>query len=428
MNQHASPFAMDGATAARNPIPACRFCGCELRHTFTDLGMSPLCETFLRADELGGAETFYPLRVFVCDSCFLVQLPEFVSPEAIFSEYAYFSSYSDSWLLHAKTYVGEMIDRFKLDRDCLVVELASNDGYLLQYFVANGIPVLGIEPAANVAIEAEKKGVPSLVSFFGLELARELAEQGKKADLIAANNVLAHVPDLRGFVAGMKVLLKPQGVITVEFPHLMRLMEGNQFDTIYHEHFCYFSFLTFSQVLSSFGLVIFDVEELPTHGGSLRIYACHDGDATHPVTDRVVGMVSREVSAGFRRVDTYCPFDEQVKRCKRNILRFLVDAKEAGKSVVGYGAPGKGNTFLNYCGLRGDFIDYTVDRNPYKHGKFLPGTHIPVHTPEKLRETRPDYILVLPWNLKEEIASQLSFVREWGGKLVVAIPNVEVID
>lgn len=426
MDQHTASSAAS-AIAAKTTVASCRFCGCALRHTFADLGMSPLCETYLRADELACAETFYPLRVLVCENCFLVQLQEFVSPEGIFSEYAYFSSYSDSWLVHARTYVSEMIDRFKLDRDCLVVELASNDGYLLQYFVADGIPVLGIEPAANVAREAEKKGVPSLVKFFGLELARELAEQGKQADLITANNVLAHVPDLRGFVAGMKVLLKPRGVITVEFPHLMRLMEGNQFDTIYHEHFSYFSFSTFSEVLSSFGLRVFDVEELPTHGGSLRVYACHDGDATHPVTGRAAGLVQREVAAGFRKMDTYRSFEEQVKRCKRNTLTFLIDAKKAGKSVVGYGAPGKGNTFLNYCGVRADFIDYTVDRNPYKHGKFLPGTHIPVHAPDKLRQTRPDYVLVLPWNLKGEITRQLSFVREWGGKLVVAIPEVEII-
>jgi SAM-dependent methyltransferase len=420
MDQHVPPQA---ATIAAK----CRFCGSGLHHTFTDLGMSPLCETFLRADELACAETFYPLRVLVCEQCFLVQLQEFVSPENIFSEYAYFSSYSDSWLLHAKTYVGKMIDRFGLDGNSLVVELASNDGYLLQYFVAQGIPVQGIEPAANVAREAERKGVPSLVRFFGLDLARELAQQGKQADLIAANNVLAHVPDLRGFVAGMKVLLKPQGVITVEFPHLMRLMEGNQFDTIYHEHFSYFSFITFSGILRSFGLVVFDVEELSTHGGSLRIYARHEADDSHPVTDRVRELTVREDAAGFRHMDTYRSFDEQVKRCKRNILSFLIDAKEAGKSVVGYGAPGKGNTFLNYCGLRGDFIDYTVDRNPYKHGKFLPGTHIPVFHPDKIRETRPDYVLLLPWNLKDELSRQLSYVGDWGGKLVVAIPEVEIL-
>ena len=421
MDQHISSYP---ATRTAQ----CRYCGSSLHRTFTDLGMSPLCETFLEAEELACAETFYPLRVLVCERCFLVQLQEFVSPEHIFSEYAYFSSYSESWLLHAKKYVTKMIDRFRLDQNSLVVELASNDGYLLQYFVANDIPVLGIEPAANVAREAVAKHVPTLVNFFGLELAHALARDGKQADLIAANNVLAHVPDLRGFVAGMKVLLKPQGVITVEFPHLMRLMEGNQFDTIYHEHFSYFSFLTFTEIFRSFGLVIFDVEELSTHGGSLRIYARHDADSTHPVTERVRELTVREQAAGFLRMDIYGSFDQQVKRCKRNILTFLIDAKEAGKSVAGYGAPGKGNTFLNYCGLRSDFIDYTVDRNPYKHGRFLPGTHIPVFHPDKLRETRPDYVLILPWNLKDEIAKQLSFVREWGGKLVRAIPEVEFLE
>ena len=371
-------------------------------------------------------EAFYPLRVLVCERCFLVQLQEFVSPEDIFSEYAYFSSYSDSWLLHAKTYVGKMIDRFRLGRDSLVVELASNDGYLLQYFVADAIPVLGIEPAANVAREAVRKGVPTLVKFFGLELARELAREGMQADLIAANNVLAHVPDLRGFVAGMKTLLKPHGVITLEFPHLMRLMEGNQFDTIYHEHFSYFSFLTATKILAEFGLTVFDVEELPTHGGSLRVYARHAEDASHPVDERVRELAQREQRAGFTRLETYRSFDEQVKESKRKILAFLIEAKQAGKSIAGYGAPGKGNTLLNYCGIRTDFIEYTVDRNPYKHGKFLPGTHIPVFPPEKIRETRPDYVLILPWNLKDEIRKQLSFVREWGGKLVVFIPEVEV--
>ena len=406
----------------------CRYCGCALHETFTDLGMSPLCETFLAPEELGCAEKFYPLRVLVCGECFLVQLQEIVSPENIFSEYAYFSSYSDSWLLHAKEYVGKMTERFGLDNNSLVVELASNDGYLLQYFVARAIPVLGIEPAANVAREAVRKGVPTLVKFFGLELAHELARDGTKADLIAANNVLAHVPDLRGFVAGMKALLKPQGIITAEFPHLMRLMERSQFDTIYHEHFSYFSFLTSSEIFRNFGLVVFDVEELSTHGGSLRIYARHEEDSTHPVTERVRELALRENAAGFRRMDAYRSFDEQVKQCKRNILAFLIGAKNAGKSVAGYGAPGKGNTFLNYCGLRSDFIDYTVDRNPYKHGKYLPGTHIPVFHPDRIRETRPDYVLILPWNLKDEISKQLSFVREWGGKLVVAIPHIEVLE
>jgi SAM-dependent methyltransferase len=414
------------AQTQKSSSSSCRFCGSALRHTFTDLGMSPLCESFLSADQLNQMEAFYPLHVFVCEHCFLVQLEEYVSPEDIFSEYAYFSSYSDSWLAHAKAYTGQMIDRFQLGRDSLAVELASNDGYLLQYFVEKGVPVLGIEPAANVAKEAVKKGIPTVVKFFGKELAAGLVRDRTKADLILANNVLAHVPDVCSFVAGMKILLKPQGVITLEFPHLMRLMEGNQFDTIYHEHFSYLSFLTTMKILAKFDLAIFDVEELPTHGGSLRVYARHAEDTSHPVGERVQELASREELAGFARLETYCSFDEIVKDAKRKILTFLIDAKRAGKSIAGYGAPGKGNTLLNYCAIRTDFLDYTVDRNPYKHGKFLPGTHIPVFPPDKIRETKPDYVLILPWNLKNEIRDQLSYIREWGGKFVVPIPEVEV--
>jgi SAM-dependent methyltransferase len=414
------------AQTQKSSSSSCRFCGSALRHTFTDLGMSPLCESFLSADQLNQMEAFYPLHVFVCEHCFLVQLEEYVSPEDIFSEYAYFSSYSDSWLAHAKAYTGQMIDRFQLGRDSLAVELASNDGYLLQYFVEKGVPVLGIEPAANVAKEAVKKGIPTVVKFFGKELAAGLVRDRTKADLILANNVLAHVPDVCSFVAGMKILLKPQGVITLEFPHLMRLMEGNQFDTIYHEHFSYLSFLTTMKILAKFDLAIFDVEELPTHGGSLRVYARHAEDTSHPVGERVQELASREELAGFARLETYCSFDEKVKEAKRKILTFLIDAKRAGKSIAGYGAPGKGNTLLNYCAIRTDFLDYTVDRNPYKHGKFLPGTHIPVFPPDKIRETKPDYVLILPWNLKNEIRDQLSYIREWGGKFVVPIPEVEV--
>ena len=407
---------------------SCRFCGSALRHTFTDLGMSPPCENFLPADHLNRMEAFYPLHVHVCDQCFLVQLEEYVSPEQIFTEYAYFSSYSTSWLAHAKAYTERMVDRFHLGRDSLVVELASNDGYLLQYFVAQGVPVLGVEPAANVAREAVKKGIPTLVKFFGKDVAAEMVRGGTRADLVLGNNVFAHVPDLRSFVAGMKLLLKPQGVITLEFPHLMRLMEGNQFDTIYHEHFSYFSFITAVRVLADFDLTVFDVEELPTHGGSLRVYARHAADGSRPVGERVRELARREELAGFTRMETYRNFDEQVKATKRRILAFLVDAKRDGKSIAGYGAPGKGNTLLNYCGIRTDFLDYTVDRNPYKHGRFLPGTHIPVFPPEKLRETRPDYVFILPWNLKNEIREQLAYIREWGGKFVVPIPDVEVFE
>jgi SAM-dependent methyltransferase len=421
-DQSASPTL---ATAAH---AKCRFCGTALRHTFTDLGMSPPCENFLPADHLNRMEAFYPLHVHVCDRCFLVQLEEYVSPQEIFTEYAYFSSYSTSWLAHAKAYTEHMIDRFHLGKDSLAVELASNDGYLLQYFVEKGVPVLGVEPAANVAREAVKKGIPTLVKFFGREVAAQMVAEGTRADLILGNNVFAHVPDLRSFVAGMKLLLKPQGVITLEFPHLMRLIEGNQFDTIYHEHFSYFSFITATAVLADFGLTVFDVEELPTHGGSLRVYARHADDTSRPVGERVRELTRREELAGYTRMETYRSFDEQVKATKRRILGFLIDAKRAGKTIAGYGAPGKGNTLLNYCGIRTDFLDYTVDRNPYKHGRFLPGTHIPVFAPEKLRETRPDYVFILPWNLKAEIREQLAYIREWGGKFVVPIPDVEVFD
>jgi hypothetical protein len=416
------------ASATKSParLPSCRFCGAALRHTFTDLGMSPPCESNLSANQLNQMEAFYPLHVFVCEDCFLVQLEEFVSPENIFTEYAYFSSYSDSWLAHAKAYTEMMVERFHLGRDSLAVELASNDGYLLQYFVEQGVPVLGVEPAANVAREATKKGIPTLVKFFGLQMASEMVRDGIQADLIVGNNVLAQVPDVCSFVAGMKTLLKPQGVVTLEFPHLMRLMEGNQFDTIYHEHFSYFSFLTTMKIMGRFGLAVFDVEELSTHGGSLRVYARHAECTAHPVTERVRELAEREEEAGFTRLETYFSFDEKVKETKRRILTFLIDAKRAGKSIAGYGAPGKGNTLLNYCGIRTDFLDYTVDRNPYKHGKFLPGTHIPIFPPEKIRETKPDYVLILPWNLKNEICEQLSYIREWGGKFVVFIPEVEV--
>jgi SAM-dependent methyltransferase len=415
-----------------NPKPAhsacCRLCGAALRHTFTDLGMSPPCEAFVPADQLASVEPFYPLHVFVCERCLLVQLPEHVSPQEIFTEYAYFSSYSDSWLAHAKAYAGQMVDRFGLGPQQRVVELASNDGYLLQYFQALGVPVLGVEPAANVAREAVRKGIPTRVEFFGRECAAAMVKEGLQADLIAANNVFAHVPDMHSFTAGMKTLLKPEGVITIEIPHLMRLMERNQFDTIYHEHFSYWSFITATRMLGDFGLTVFDVEELPTHGGSMRIYARHAEHAALPVSERVRELTRREEEAGFTQLETYFSFDEKVRQTKRNILAFLIEAKRAGKSIAGYGAPGKGNTLLNYCGIRTDFLDYTVDRNPYKHGRFLPGTRIPIHSPEKLRETKPDFVFILPWNLKEEIRHQLAYVREWGGKLVVPIPDVEVLE
>jgi len=402
---------------------ACRFCRSALRHTFVDLGMSPLCESYLRPEQLNEMEPFYPLHVFVCEECFLVQLEEFVSPDNIFKEYAYFSSYSDSWLDHCRRYTEQMLDRFRLNGKSLVVELASNDGYLLQYFVHKNIPVLGIEPAANVAKVAEEKKVPTLVEFFGKPLAAKLASQGKQADLLVGNNVLAQVPDLCDFVAGMKILLKPEGVLTLEFPHLLMLMQENQFDTIYHEHFSYFSFLTAERIFGAHELVLFDVEELPTHGGSLRIYGRHKEDSSRPVTSRVVELRRREEAVGLMHLESYRSFAERVKNNKRALLECLIRAKREGKSIVGYGAPGKGNTLLNFCGIGRDFIDYVVDRNPYKQGKFTPGTHIPIHSPERINETRPDYLLILPWNLKNEIMQQMGRIREWGGKFIVPIPE-----
>jgi SAM-dependent methyltransferase len=372
-------------------------------------------------------EPFYPLHVYVCENCFLAQLEAYVSPEAIFTEYAYFSSYADSWLQHARNYSDLMVRRFGINPRSFVVELASNDGYLLQYFVEKGIPVLGVEPAANVAQTAIQKGVPTLIRFFGAEIAREIMDDGKGADLLIGNNVLAQVPDLNDFVKGMKILLKPRGVITMEFPHLMRLVEGNQFDTIYHEHFSYFSFNSVEKIFIHHSLKIFDVEELTTHGGSLRIYACHLDDRTKPVEQRVTELKNREVAGGLTSLNYYSSFGEKVKETKRKLLEFLINAKREGKSVVGYGAPGKGNTLLNYCGIREDFIDYTVDRNPYKHSKFTPGTHIPIFPPDKIRETHPDYIFILPWNFEDEIIKQMSYIRDWGGKFIVPIPEVKVL-
>ena len=406
----------------------CRFCDAPLSLSFADLGMSPPSNSFLKPEQLGRMEKFYPLHARVCGSCFLVQLEEFETPEQIFSDYAYFSSYSDSWLAHARAYTGMMTGRFGLGPKSKVIEIASNDGYLLQYFVAQGIPVLGIEPAANVAKAAEKKGVPSLVKFFGTQTAKELVSQGTRADLLLGNNVLAHVPELNDFVAGMKILLAPRGVITMEFPHLLKLMRENQFDTIYHEHFSYFSFLTVQQVFAKHGLALFDVEEIPTHGGSLRIFARHAEDADKAVAARVADLLARERAAGLDRIDAYRAFDEQVKETKRRLLEFLIGAKRAGKRIAGYGAPAKGNTLLNYCGIRADFIDYTVDRSPHKQGCFLPGVHIPIYGPERIHETRPDYVLILPWNLKDEIVAQMADVRSWGGRFVVPIPQVKVLD
>jgi 2-polyprenyl-3-methyl-5-hydroxy-6-metoxy-1,4-benzoquinol methylase len=405
----------------------CRFCAASLRHTFIDLGMSPLANRYLTADELTHMEPFYPLHVYVCARCLLVQLEACASPEQMFSDYAYFASYSDTWLQHAQRYVEMALERFGLDRHHQVVEIASNDGYLLQYFVAKGLPVLGIEPAANVAAVARQKGIPTRVAFFGEALARRLVAEGVQADLVVGNNVLAHVPEINDFVRGLKILLKPHGVMTLEFPHVLCLMADNQFDTIYHEHLSYFSFTTVEQIFAAHGLTLFDVEELPTHGGSLRIYAGHADDTSKPVAARVGALKAKEEAAGLTRLGGYLAYAERVQETKRKLLAFLIAAKRAGHSIAGYGAPAKGNTLLNYCGIRTDFIDYTVDRSPHKQGRFLPGTHIPIYHPDKLRETRPHYLLILPWNLTEEIVAQVGYIRAWGGQFVVPIPEVRVV-
>jgi 2-polyprenyl-3-methyl-5-hydroxy-6-metoxy-1,4-benzoquinol methylase len=405
----------------------CRFCNKPLRYLFLSLGSFPLSNSFLTQEELHQREIFYPLDVYVCDHCFLVQLQEYETPENIFSDYAYFSSYSDTWLKHSKKYSEDMIRLFRLDRNSFVIEIASNDGYLLQYFADRRIPVLGIEPARNVAEVARNKGIPTETIFFGSETAKRLASEGKHADLLLGNNVLAHVPSLNDFVKGLKILLKPRGVITMEFPHLMRMMEETQFDTIYHEHFSYFSFLTVEKIFHAYGLILFDVEELSTHGGSLRIYARHAEDKAKPVTERVDQLKQKEMDAGYGDIRHYLGFQEKVRAIKREILKFLIKVKEEGKTVVGYGAPAKGNTLLNYCGIRTDFIDYTVDRNHHKQGLYLPGSHILIVEPGKIRETKPDYVFILPWNLKDEIMEQMAFIREWGAKFVIPIPRIQVM-
>jgi SAM-dependent methyltransferase len=389
--------------------------------------MSPLCESFLSEGELDSVEAFYPLRVQVCHACFLVQLPAYVRRESIFTEYAYFSSYSAAWLEHARAYVSMICEREVLSRDSFVIELASNDGYLLKNFVERGVPCLGVEPAANVAKVARDRGVPTENAFFDVAKAQQLKAAGQSADLIIANNVLAHVPDLNAFVAGIATLLKPQGTVTAEFPHLQRLFEGNQFDTIYHEHFSYFSLLTIEAVFAKHGLTVFDVEELWSHGGSLRIYARHKADSARPVTGMLRALRDREISLGFDRIETYARFEEQVRATKRQLLALLTEAKGAGKRIVGYGAPGKSATLLNYCGIRTDFLDFTVDKNPYKHGRYCPGTHIPILHPEALDAARPDYILILPWNVKDEIMTQLAHARAWGARFIIPIPVATVV-
>jgi SAM-dependent methyltransferase len=408
--------------------PTCRLCSAPLEYTFVDLGVTPLSNAYLRAEDLNAMEPHYPLKAQVCATCFLVQVQAFEPPERIFSDYAYFSSYSESWLQHASTFTDRVIDRFELDHCSQVVEIASNDGYLLQYFKAHDIQVLGVEPAANVAQAAIDKGIPTHVRYFGTETARQMAADGERADLIVGNNVLAHVPDLNDFVAGMKHLLKPDGVITMEFPHLLLLIQEHQFDTIYHEHFSYFSLHTAVQAFIRHGLVIFDVDRLPTHGGSLRVYGRHAGYSDLAVSRSVNDLLSIERDSGLHEMRAYAGFQQAVQVTKRELLKFLIKAKQSGKRIAGYGAPAKGNTLLNFCGIRTDFIDYTVDRSPHKQGLFLPGTHIPIYAPDRIMETKPDYLLILPWNLKDEVMAQMAEIRRWGGRFLVPIPHVEVLD
>lgn len=405
----------------------CRFCQTPLQHRVVDLGMSPLCESFLAAADIDRMEPFYPLHAWVCHECFLMQVNEYVRVEDIFTEYAYFSSFSPSWLRHCEDYVDMITDRLQLRDDSFVVELASNDGYLLQYFVQRGIRCLGIEPAANVAEQAVALGVPTDISFFDEAKGRAMAVEGKLADLVLGCNVLAQIPDLNGFVAGIRHILKPSGTVTIEFPHVLQLIEQNQFDTIYHEHFCYFSLISAEAIFDAHGLTIFDVEELWTHGGSLRIYARPAADDSRPVTGRVQALREREQQTGLRDIEYYTGFDQRVRATKNKLLSLLIEAKREGKTIVGYGAPGKGNTLLNYCGIRTDFLEFTVDRNPHKHGKFLPGTHIPIHPVEYIDELRPDYVLILPWNFSDEIITQMAHVRGWGAKFIVPIPEATVV-
>lgn len=414
-------------SGARQIISAkCRHCGESLRHTVVDLGLSPLCESFVAPNQLNSMEPFYPLHVRICDNCFLVQLQQYVSPQDIFSEYAYFSSFSSSWVAHAKAYCLSIKDRLNLGAESLVVEIACNDGYLLQHFGPLGVPVLGVEPAANVARVAQEKGIPTHVGFFGVKLARELTQSHNKADLVVANNVLAHVPDINDFVGGIQALLKPEGIATVEFPHLEKLMTHNQFDTIYHEHFSYLSASVVQRIALSHGLRIVDIEELSTHGGSLRVYLAHR-NSSHDASPAVNAILEREHRMGLQTLQAYGTFADNVKKTKRDLLAFLIDAKDEGQRICGYGAPGKGNTLLNYCGIGTDFLDFTVDRNPYKHGRYTPGMHIPIFPVEEIDRARPDLILILPWNLQDEIVQQMRHVADWGAKFVVPIPTVTVI-
>jgi len=406
----------------------CRFCQHELTHEFIDLVNSPPSNSFLTKEQLNDSETFYPLKLFVCEKCWLVQIDEYKKADEIFSqEYAYFSSYSTTWLQHAKKYVDMITQRLGLDQTSFVVEIASNDGYLLQYFQEKQIPCMGIEPTKCTAQVCREKGISVIEDFFGETLAGGLSKNNKKADLLLGNNVLAHVPDINDFVRGLKLALKSEGVVTMEFPHLMRLIEQNQFDTIYHEHFSYFSFYTVKAVFASHGLELFDVDELSTHGGSLRIYAKHQEDKTHSISNKILALEKEEIRSGMLDLIYYQSFQNQVDRVKNDLLNFLIEQKRHGKIVTAYGAAAKGNTLLNYCGIKKDLISFVADASPYKQGKYLPGSHIPVFSKEKIREAKPDFILILPWNIKDEIIEQLRYIREWGGKFAVPIPKLEII-
>jgi hypothetical protein len=406
----------------------CRFCKNELRDVFIDLGNSPASNSFLTEEELNEPEIFFPLKVYTCSKCFLVQLDEYKKSDAIFnSNYVYFSSYSKTWLAHSKEYTELMIQKFGFDAQSLVVEIASNDGYLLQYFKEKNIPVLGIEPTANTAQIAKEKGIETVIDFFGTMLAKELSSKGVKADLLLGNNVLAHVPDIVDFVAGMKILLSEKGVITMEFPHLMQLIENNQFDTIYHEHFSYLSFHTVQQIFGSQRLMLFDVDEIPTHGGSIRIYAKHAEDNSKEISENVASLLKKERDKGMESLNYYSHFQSKAFKVKLNFINFLVSQKKEGKAVAAYGAAAKGNTLLNYCGVKKDLIEFVVDANPHKQNKFLPASHIPVVNEKYLKEHKPDYVIIFPWNLKAEITEQLSYIKDWGGKFVVPIPSLEII-
>jgi 2-polyprenyl-3-methyl-5-hydroxy-6-metoxy-1,4-benzoquinol methylase len=405
--------------------PTCRFCN-EKLISFCDLGLSPLANSFLEESQLHTDEAFYPLHTYICETCHLVQLEEFECPKNIFTNYAYFSSFSETWLKHCRAYTNNVISRFKIDHKKKVIEIASNDGYLLKYFKDKNIPVLGIEPAENVARKAEASGVTTVTSFFNSELAKELKAEKKQADLVICNNVLAHVPNLNDFIAGLKILLKPEGVITLEFPSLMKLIEQVQFDTIYHEHFSYFSFLTAENIFAHHGLTLFDVEELNTHGGSLRIYVQHQENTENFISENVSRIKLMEKNKGMDKLSYYLNFTKQVEETKRQLYNFLTEKKQQGKAIAAYGAPAKGNTLLSYCEVGNDLIDYTVDLNPGKQGHFLPGTHIPIFHPDKIKETKPDYLLILPWNIKNEIMEQMKIINTWGGKFVIPVPKVMV--